>query len=1309
MELETGMSPPRESMRSLSPSREGSVRGKIPWSQKHSSTTSLSSANGISSPIPTLSSQRLEPPSSDTTSPQIDELAFGRALAMSPSQGRISPERGDRPPSPTKGLGGFVQSAMLKRSDSVNKRWSAQAVPGLSRGNSIASNRSGYDVSRTLMSSMSPPREMKASSISREASPLPNSRPGSSHSTAIVTHNPLGTANQISSSSTIGGKEQSPVESGFIKPALPDHARTKSEAGTYGATPSLDKSPPVSPSKTMDPKRWSPTKASWLESAINKPDSPKPKAPPPQQPSWMADISKAKQQRESVDLGKGSKFQEITTSGLIRSPPMGASANSPNFGGVPVALNPAVVRKAKIEAVDNLAKTKSLPLFPKPEITLQQSPKAVTPVASAESSESRPIQNNGISPTSESVSSVGPSHAHSPSTGRSQKSLTVPKMKPTTPPKKDFRSTLKPRQAPEGKENKEEPEFKNVFGKLKRTHTQNYVAPDELKDNILRGKAGLAITAGPKKTERKDELKESILKQKEAMKVGSPTGVTRKTSGGITTKHLDPSTPEAISKRDGLTKSESLMTTHGVEGENRSETLEAIARQKTSKENSKPIQPNAPPSGPKSLSKEPILNGKLADRFNPALVGLLSRGPSPITGGSGPPGRTKSSVGISNDEGPSASVDRNENAENGSQLTHMTKARARGPKRRLPTTSKQDITSSISSSKADPSTLPESPDIGTIVNLVNDSPALVEPIESTESRPLANITHNSNKVSYPVSALKPITPSKNHGLHTTKSLSPEPQVSSKSASPTQARASPILKQKPPLSPKTRGLRTPSASTARPLPTTPIHSTQDVAREKDLSSAPKQSLSQRENDINEDSVVSVRGAAARWGALPTHGSDQIQPSKPVIKLPSRADEVNAMEQAGLVYGKGQDPIGLGIHTVADEHRILPSFGRSLPSPPLKSPKSPPTLPKKPDSIASRVVSNGTLAKPAPQVTESPIPKTSEALRLFADFFDEAPTSNSKVDIDTHTALTSRLPSSDSGKIKTLRKQIWEVAGNGKKVPVPSDQEHILFEDNMYLCTHVFGSSTGTRTTEVYLWCGDGVSASAFDDAQLFSKKHAKENSSKLTILKQGKETSNFFQALGGIVITRRGSSSQAESSSSASATYMLCGRLHVGQIAFDEVDFSISSLCTGFPFIVSARFGKLYLWKGKGSTADELGCARLIGMDLGLTGEIEEVDEGKEPHAFWESFPGGQNTLPTTSKHWHLKASCEKYATRLFTVEHEIRPKSSSSSFMWGRRSSSTLSSDDTITANIKEIAPFAQTDITKDGIFVLDAFFEIYM
>src|SRR5205823_5626058 len=180
---------------------------------------------------------------------------------------------------------------------------------------------------------------------------------------------------------------------------------------------------------------------------------------------------------------------------------------------------------------------------------------------------------------------------------------------------------------------------------------------------------------------------------------------------------------------------------------------------------------------------------------------------------------------------------------------------------------------------------------------------------------------------------------------------------------------------------------------------------------------------------------------------------------------------------------------------------------------------------------------------------------------------------KADIDAHAVVSSNGVGIE--KTKTLRMQIWEVKGDGRRQDMPPQQEHILFEDSMYLCVHCVENDRGSRTTEVFLWCGDNVSEAAGEDAQLFCRKIARDNGAKLELLKQGKETASFIQALGGIIITRR---------SKTSALYMLCGRRHLGHVSFDEVDIEADNLCSGFPYLISAKFGKLYLWKGEGSGA-----------------------------------------------------------------------------------------------------------------------------
>ena len=1264
------------------PSRESSVRGGPSFSQN---LTTSASASSLRSPLPSMDSQRLEPPASDTSSSfGAESTSSSRGLAMSPSQGRMTVDRVERPSSPTKGLGGFVQSAMLKRSDSVNKRWSAQVGPGLNRGNSIASNRSGYDVSVSTMRGIAPPQESKLNSASRETSPVPTSRPGSGRGDLTVLE-PVGPNNSAATTKSMSAINSStPLDDPASKPA--SALRTDSYSLLDVERDAVEeedarKGAPASPTK-----RWSPSKSSWLENAINKPDSPKPKAAPPQQPLWMADLNKAKQQRGSVDLGKSTNFKEISTGGLMRSPPPGGLSKPPSTGGLPSSFSAGVSVKPRIQSPSDSENVRSLV-----GETVNDTQSSPLPEVEMSKDESLSQIDKGAQPsqvpiakTKTDISNPSPAKVSVDSS-----SHTSNKPKPETPPKKDFTSSLKPRKSPAEKASKDEPEFKNVFGKLKKTQTQSYVAPDELKDNIMRGKAGLASTNGPQKSERRDEFKDSILQKKEAMKAGLPSASTTITNA---MKSRDTAVPEALLKRQGLSRSNSSIN----------DTELSVVEQSSLTPHGSMLT-----AGGRTTSTDPqkssTASAKLGGTFNASLAGILSRGPSPMNSDSRS-SPLKAPMGGSDDSPPDTKTQASSLT---GQLNHMTKGRAKGPKRRLPTAVDQNVISAGSSSSS-----PSDPTNKILVDKTSGKNALnygqgATPAPSLAgSRPLSNISNNNRKVSQPTSPRKPSTSITLTSEVKTQSLAT--QSTPPESTMTAAKTLPMIKQTPTLDANVKKPRKPSVSGKKPIRDDSVP-TADL--EKPARDEPIEKFKGSEATEGITSSNSVKGAAALW-QQPT--LVQRNGARSPIKLPTRKDEEAAHQQAGLRESSSTTMIGLGIETVTNKPQTPTPFARNLPTPPAlsprspKSPKSPPLPGKKPASITNRNPSSNSSRLLIPQNNRSP---TSEVAHTISDFFGTTAKSVVKFNIDTQSIISSCSSYQGPEKIKTLRKQIFELGGDGKLLPVPSHQEHILFEENLYLCTHVFGGLSGTRTTEVYLWAGDCVPASAVEDAQIFARKSAKENNGKLVTFKQGKETSNFFQALGGIVITRRGSSTRQYLSSSTSAPYMLCARRHVGQIAFDEVDFSTASLCKGFPYIVSTRSSKLFLWKGSGSGADELGCARLIGMDLGITGEIEEVDEGQEPPYFWQAFPGDSQSAVTGAPYWHLKSSYEKYTTRLFTVEAEApRPKSNSSYLPWGRRGSAPTTEDDgNMIAAIKELMPFAQADLADEGVYVLDTFFEIFV
>jgi hypothetical protein len=1323
----------------------------------------------LGSPIPTNSAQRLNPPSEGTHAADEPQPGAGRNLAMSPSQGRISPERVDRSISPTKGMGGFVQSAMMKRTDSVNKRWSVQSPPNLSRNNSTANHRSSlYDPG--VGGLISPPARDSRPFISRDNSPRPPSRPASSHGNASITQESErpGTPN----STTSGHLNES-----SIKPSVPNFQDT--EVQEDGGT-SSHSATPISPTKTGEIRRWSPTKSSWLESALNKPESPKPKSvQPPQQPSWMSEIQKAKQ-KGSVDLTRSPTVtrHEVNIGGLMRSPPPGGHSRPLSISGIPAGFGSGAFSRGRNESISSQEGISRVLI---PSRTGTDSP---TPVRAQPSMDSNP----GTDIAKEATASPKPDIA------QTQAPLAeTRKPKPETPPKKDFRASLIAR-SPNAANT--EPEFKNVFGQLKKTKIQNYVAPDELKNNILRGKAGLNITGGPKKTEREDEFKEAILKKKEDFKRAQldGKGVTRPERSDS----QDSNVPEAIARRRALSRAGTVTSPPQSPPKKEITTPlpEALLRSRTMRESPK-ANLFKEANVPGRLSGKEAFGGKLADRFNPALAGLLARGPPPASNDTS---RTpfSSSVGTGNSGVSSAGTDGP--AEPGPQLTHMTKARARGPRRKAPTSVKsvaseakpkvdetpivkpapatepapaldapQEIVPATASERTDVPSLSQNPKPESTKTFTPSQDTADIPVEEPASAPTSQKAEPASElkpadmpaptqdtVGVPAKEPEPApTPSVRAPPAETQAIkspikivpvrseSPSSDAGSQPASPrkldlkrrslfldsqTEKKAEPLPQLTSPRSPSKKhmdfaemlakrqsGSEVKTIPTTRPKPVTPLKSplltraagdeTAEIKSskspglaqvDKDSSIAterPKSNLTVNVPPNDNSSVASpvsvvsprsVKGVAAMWARSATSETAPVQRVKSPIRLPTHEDERLARESAGLQIQspKARSPkvseafegpkIGIGLRSVETRgsSTVQEPVAKALPPPPVNIQPLSPT-----SSIASaRSVTQFATMSASNKGLTSPALQTPDNSRLVTDYFGEQNATPADVDIDTTAILSSN--QSLKPKVKTMDSLLFEISENGSKLPVAKHQERMLFEGNMYLCSHTFEDSRSKKVTEVYFWVGNEVAPAAFRNVESQMSREARAMGGKLITMMQGKESPEFLQALGGVVIIRRGLGSKYDSL----AAHILCCRRHLGEIVFDEVDFSPMSFCSGFSYLVGTASGKTYLWKGKGSFVDEISCARLTGMEYGLTGEIEEVEDGNEPEAFLQVF-GNITRLPSSADHWRLKPSYDKYRGRLF----QIQP------------------------SRVEEITQFAQTDISPSGIYVLDAFFEIYI
>ncbi|KAK5631918.1 hypothetical protein RRF57_007632 [Xylaria bambusicola] len=1108
---------------------------------------------------------------------------------LSPPLGRTSPTKTDRPISPTKGMGGFVQSAMMKRSESVSKRWNVQSPTGLQRADPTASSRNSYDpASRTSVNA-----KIRPTSILRDSS-----------------------AEQIMPNSTDSKEEDRPAST--TSTSLRLDTTSPEPQGQYSGKDS----PPASPSKTMDPRRWSPTKSSWLESALNKPESPKPKPtqPPPNQPAWMAEIQKAKAQKaghpgaESTKPPVVSHKHQVSIGGLMRS-------SAPGTMMTPVGRGSLHSPSPSISSIN-------------------------APMVNPKSIESQP------------PSGLGSTRSNSDSTVEIKQTTTpsVSKVKPETPPKKDFRANLKHRAPPASNATatgSQQAEFKNVFGSLRKTTTQNYVAPDEFKNNITRGKAGLTITNGPQKSERVDEFKDAIIAKKKSFHEAQSEGrgVTRNSSvsserpipeglqkraelGRSNTIKRDSTSssiagpesqrPSVVSQRDPVPQSFAGKFERFSTLEKRASVIEGLNSTESSVTRKPPIsKPSNVLANPVSEANSPVripgrLGGSaLANRFNPALASIIGRGPPTTTGtGVSSAGKTRSGT---------QSMGNDDKAGSGPKLTHMTKSRARGPKRKAPTASSAPrATATHSSPNATKKVLTSGSlkEQDTISSTLLEETPVAEPLKKEFVSPIqprpkpATLLSASRMVSEPTDTTEATITRPN----------PESKILGQLAAFTAQSQKPI--SKPSDEPQQISPQPPSPGK---LNVSRMSRFMDAMPASNVGSGPEQPKS-LETPLKTRSFLD--GSSSQDAEQNAHSPSL---NRPKVSLPAPLS-LTQKRQSPSIEPKS-------VAAEPESKIVAPAGPRPLPNPPSASSDSlyassrplptAPNLSPSPQPLPSPGLQSPSLTVLPLRTPSKQSPDSSAMLRDF--FGSDRPQRNYRVD---PTELLMQRQDLEPPRIKTISAQLFQLSADGKKQPVPAHHERTLFEREMYLCTHSFNDEAGRKINEVYFWTGDEVPESAAEDAVVFVTREARSFSGILIHLKQGKETGEFLQALGGIVVTHRGSGNKFDSL----APHILCGRRYHGHIVFDEVDFTSSALCSGFPYLIT-QGGRCYLWKGKGSGVDELSCARLIGMDYVLSGELEELEEGHEPPQFWDLFDGANRF--GSADHWRLKPKYEKYCSRLF--------------------------------------------------------------
>jgi len=333
-------------------------------------------------------------------------------------------------------------------------------------------------------------------------------------------------------------------------------------------------------------------------------------------------------------------------------------------------------------------------------------------------------------------------------------------------------------------------------------------------------------------------------------------------------------------------------------------------------------------------------------------------------------------------------------------------------------------------------------------------------------------------------------------------------------------------------------------------------------------------------------------------------------------------------------------------------------------------------------------------------------------MLAQTFGEVPRMTGLLSIDVHAAWREN---GQEPPMRTLRKVVYEILPDGSKKASSQQEEYTFFNEAVYVCSHTY-SIEAVKKSDIFIWKGGSSSEAAAEQAQIVGRRMSKEaGSATLSTVEQGHETPFFLQATGGILVTRRGTRQ------SATKQYMLCGRKHLGHIAFDEIDFKVESLCPGFVYLISypvtLQQTKMYLWKGSACSAEETSAARLAAMDLCEAGEIIEVDNGAEFASFLKIFGDGmtRTNVPRATVFWQQKTQAPNlFETHLFRIQQCERKSGLFANFFarrpsWNSLSASRPSSRDheEVKVEAKKMDSFTQEDLEAEGIYVLDAFSEV--
>ncbi|OJT09270.1 hypothetical protein TRAPUB_14267 [Trametes pubescens] len=248
---------------------------------------------------------------------------------------------------------------------------------------------------------------------------------------------------------------------------------------------------------------------------------------------------------------------------------------------------------------------------------------------------------------------------------------------------------------------------------------------------------------------------------------------------------------------------------------------------------------------------------------------------------------------------------------------------------------------------------------------------------------------------------------------------------------------------------------------------------------------------------------------------------------------------------------------------------------------------------------------------------------------------------RVDVDAlyHASRPSYAPDPD---VSTISVDVLAITGN--TASALTRDSSIFYDAEVLAVIHrAKVRSSGLVQTKVWGWHGRRAQVGERETQKL--QELARRYGANPVIVRQFHEPAEFVSVLGGQLALRQGTRTHW----SAENTAMHIVRSRQGVIYIDEVDLSITNLCSGYSYCISI-LDTYYVWRGRGSVPAEQRAALQYAQTLVSSPEnVVELteDESQADDMFWMILGEGEHAK---ADYWQWRATAPNVDPRMWVVD-----------------------------------------------------------